>query len=146
MHKAALLLLVTMIGWSQAGCGTSCGKREDPLLWSDGTITERSGVRVYETTPTTATWLHFPSYRRFKLPHGFGTMAPSVDTWVSLAVDRPVSNDGDPQKFATNTAAEVLVTIPDENTLVVENATCENDYYLYVRITDKAAVPADSSQ
>jgi hypothetical protein len=143
MHKAALLLVATIIGWTQVGCGTSCASREDPLLWSDGSTTEQGGVRYYETTPITATWLHFPSHRQFKLPHGLGTTDIAVDAYVSLAVDKPVSNDGDRQKFATGTSAEVLVTIADANTLVVENTTCENDYYLFVRVKDKGTAPVD---
>jgi hypothetical protein len=152
MLKAALLLLATMTAFSQAGCSTSCGKHMDPLLWADGTVRESNGERIYETTPIDAPWLHFPSYRRFKLPHGFGTMNVGIETYLSLDVEQPVASsssdagtdDVSSTKFAATISAEVLTTIADPNTVIIENTTCENAYYVFARITDKSSGSADA--
>lgn len=146
MRNAATLLLVTMSLSTQIGCETSCGERKAPLLWSEGIVTETNGLRSYETTPIDGTWLHFPSYRRFKLPHGFGTKGLSIDAYVSLADDAPASEDDGPSKFAIASSGEVLATLLDDNNVIVENATCENGYYLYVQITEKGAVPAEADR
>jgi hypothetical protein len=144
MHKALISLLATMSPVLLLGCDTSCGKRGEPLLWADGITTTSNGLRSYETTPIDSTWLHFPSYRQFRLPHGLGTRDLAIVAYLSLAVDKPVPADGSAQRFALSTSAEVLATIEDENTVIVENSTCENDYYLFVNITEKAPASADA--
>jgi hypothetical protein len=136
--------LATLSFVSLPGCDTSCGKRGEPLLWADGhTFASPNGLRTYETTPIDASWLHFPSYRRFRLPHGLGTKDVSIEPYVSLAVDRPAA-DGDATRIAVSTAAEVLATIEDENTVIVENTTCENAYYLFVRINEQPTLSEDA--
>lgn len=144
MQKAWIVLSAVLIFASQLGCSTSCGKHEEPLLWADGITSGSDGQRTYRTTPMEGTWLHFPSYRRFRLPHHLGTRDPSIEAYVSLAVDRPVQPDAGGTNFAVSTAAEVLVTIEDENTVVVENTTCENSYYLFVRISEKPGSSVDA--
>ncbi len=144
MHKALISLLAAVSFALLVGCDTSCGKRGEPLLWADG-ITTTNGLRKYETTPIDSTWLHFPSYRRFRLPHGLGTRDTDIVAYLSLAVDKPVPADGgEAQKIALSTSAEVLVAIEDENTVIVENSTCENDYYVFVRVTETAASSTDA--
>jgi hypothetical protein len=121
------------------GCQTSCGHRGNAVLWSDGIVSERNGARIYETTAVRDTWLHFPSYRRFRLPHGFGTKDVSIETYISLAEDAPAADSDEPTKFAVASSGDVLVSIEDDNHVVVENETCENDFYLFVRITDQSS-------
>src|SRR5512147_393338 len=150
MLKASTLLVATVALLSQSGCQTSCGKHADPLLWADGTTRNSNGLRVYETTPLDGVWLSFPSYRDFRLPHGFGTKDVAIEAYLSLGEARPVQTVGDSSKFAIATAAEVLATIPDENSVILENSTCENQYYLFARITERpssssnAGTPADA--
>jgi len=107
-------------------------------LWADGIVSETQGGRVYETTPLNGTWLHFPSYRQFELPHGFGTKDVSIEAYVSLTVAQPAASGVEAQKFVLASSGEVYRTIADENTVIVENGTCENEYYLFVRITDES--------
>jgi hypothetical protein len=144
MQKAWIALSAILICASQLGCQTSCGKHEEPLLWADGITSGPNGQRTYRTTPIDGTWLHFPSYRRFRLPHHLGTRDPSIKAYISLAADRPVLPDAGGTDFALSTAAEVLVTIEDENTVVVENTTCENSYYLFVSISENPSSSADA--
>ncbi|HMA92167.1 MAG TPA: hypothetical protein VKP30_05745 [Polyangiaceae bacterium] len=136
MKRLVLLPLLLTLALMQSGCGTSCGRKEEPQPWADGITREVSGTRVYESTPVDGLWLHFPSYRKFKFVHGFGTKDLSVEAYVSLAEDEPAKT-GDATKVAIASSAEVLATFVDENTVVVENTTCENDYYLFVRISER---------
>lgn len=140
--KRHALLLTVVLALSSFGCGTSCGEKQEPLLWADGVTRQSGGTRIYETTPINGTWLHFPSYRKFSLPHAFGTKDVAIDLYVSLADPEPAKN-AIGTKFETSSSGEALVTIPDENTVVVENTTCENDYYLFARITDRGTLASE---
>lgn len=142
MNRVVLLTLTMTVATLSTGCDTSCGEKKDPLLWADGVTRQVNGVRIYETTPIDGTWLHFPSYRKFELPHGFGTKDIAIDPYVALADPRPAA-DSDAGKFELSSSGDVLVTISDENKVIVENTTCENDYYLFVRITDKSSRPEE---
>lgn len=138
MKRALLLPLLLSSALMQFGCDTSCGRKEAPQPWADGVKREVNGTRVYESTPIDGVWLHFPSYRKFEFVHGFGTKDLSVEAYVSLAEDEP-AKAGDATKFAIASSAEVLATFVDENTVVVENTTCENDYFLFVRISERGS-------
>jgi hypothetical protein len=142
MKRLGSLLLTVLLALPCFGCGTSCGDKKEPLLWAEGITRQAGGTRIYETTPIDGTWLHFPSYRKFSLPHAFGTKDVAIDIYVSLADPEPVKNAVG-AKFETSSSGEALVTIPDESTVIVENTTCENDYYLFVRITDRATLAAN---
>lgn len=132
----SLALSLTLPTALLSGCGTSCGDKRAALLWADGITRQVGETRIYETTPIDGTWLHFPSYRKFELPHGFGTKDVAVDLYVSLADPEPAKH-AEATNFETSSSGEVLVSIPDADTLIVENTTCENDYYLFVRIADR---------
>jgi hypothetical protein len=145
MQTAWIALSATLSLATLFGCDTSCGKHVEPLLWADGvSSTAPSGLRTYATTPIDGTWLHFPSYRRFRLPHGFGNRDVSIQPYISLAVDRPAAVDGGSTNFAIASSGEVLATIEDENNVIVENSTCENTYYLFVSIKENSTATPDA--
>lgn len=141
MRRLGFLLMV-VLALPGFGCGTSCGDKKEPLLWADGVTRQVGTTRIYETTPINGTWLHFPSYRKFLLPHGFGTKDVGIDVYVSLGDPAP-ADDAVGTTFETSSSGEALASIPDEDTVVVENTTCENDYYLFAVITDRGSLASE---
>jgi hypothetical protein len=135
MQKLALSLALAILCPTIAGCETSCGERRDPVLWADGIVFEQDGKETYLTTPVDGKWLHFPSYRQFRLRHGFDTKNIDISAWVSMD-ERPVSKGETepPKEFAVASGNVIVVTELTENDVVVENGTCENDYYILVKL------------
>jgi hypothetical protein len=134
MQKLPLLAALALSGFGLYGCQTSCGEHRDPLLWADGI---KPSKKVYLTTAIDGNWLHFPSYRSYRLPHNFGTKNISVDTYVAFEENPVKSGTTEPStELATASGSVLLVTEVNTNDIVVENGTCENDYYMLVRITD----------
>jgi len=130
--------MLALSGLALQGCQTSCGKSEDPVLWADGVTTTNSGVETYLTTPIDGKWLHFPSYRSFRLPHHFGTTDIALEAWVSFDEHPVTSNASDPPtEFAIAGGNVVVVTELTKDELIVKNSTCENGYYLLARITKR---------
>jgi hypothetical protein len=141
MSKLPLCAAVAFLGLGLYGCQTSCGDKDStPVLWADGIVTGTEGNRVYQTTERRGTWLHFPSYRAFRFPHNFGTDNYEVTAYVSLDDDSPAVSDADgtTEQLAIASGNIVVLNEWTENELVVENGTCENEYYLYLRIEEAA--------
>lgn len=141
MSKLPLCAALAVLGLGLFGCQSSCGESSDPVLWADGITTGTEGSRVYQTTAISDTWLHFPSARAFRFPHNFNTTNITIAAYVSLNEDEPVSADDSepPASFAIASGNVVVLSDVTKNELVVENGTCENNYYLYLRITEAAA-------
>jgi hypothetical protein len=138
MLKRSLFAVLAMLSLGLYGCQTSCADDSEPVAWADGiTSVDKNGHRVYQTTAVDDAWLHFPSHRAFRLHHGFGTKNIGVDAWVSFE-EKPVGRGTSepPADFAIVSGNVLTVTDVTDNEIVVENSTCENDYYMLVRITD----------
>jgi hypothetical protein len=130
----ALVVLLLGTSLTPLGCETSCGDGDsDPVLWVDGSSTTADGTLTYESTPMNGTWLHFPSGRRFRLVHDLGTANLSIQAYLSF---RPQPLGSDPSErgsFVMVSGNVALVSNVTEESLMVENNSCENDYYLFVR-------------
>jgi hypothetical protein len=139
MHKLACSTALALLCPILAGCETSCGEESEPVLWADGIVLEEDGQKTYLSTSVDGKWLHFPSYRRFRLRHGFGTANVLPMAWVSMD-ERPVAKGETdvPKEFAIASGNVIVFTERTENDVVVENGTCENDYYVLVKLTKLA--------
>lgn len=122
---------------SQSSCSACDTSGQDPIDYSQGTT---SG-KVYETSPATGEWLHFPPGRRFRLHHGLGTDQLSVDASVAFSehpLHRPEGGDDAGAWDVGNTSPaagnEVIVERQDADAVQVRNDTCAT-YYLRVVVT-----------
>lgn len=138
MNRWSTFAALALFGFGLYGCQTSCGDHRDPLLWADGihSVT-KSGNPMYQTTAVDDAWLHFPSYRAFRLPHHLGTTNVGIEAYVSFD-EKPVGKgtSDPPNDFAVVSGNLLTVTNLTDQEAVVENSTCENDYYMLVRIVD----------
>jgi len=119
-----------------SGCDTSCDAGESaPIPWAEGrtTVTE-SGSRIYESTPLDGTWLHFPSGRRFSFAHGLGTEYLDVESYLSFRPRPFAEPNEDPGSMVAASGNLVVISESSAEVVTVRNDTCENDYYLFVRI------------
>ncbi len=133
MRSAQLLLLLLLLPF---GCDTSCDAGEsDPIPWAEGRISvTEAGTLIYESTPLDGTWLHFPSGRRFSFPHQLGTEHLQVETYLSFRPRPFAEPDDDPGSMVAASGNLVVISESSAETVTVRNDTCENDYYLWVRI------------
>lgn len=143
MQKLRLLAALALSGFGLYGCQTSCGEQRDPVLWADGITQESGGRCVYQTTAVDGRWLHFPSNRAFRLPHHFGTTNIDIHPYISFE-EKPVSRgtSDPPAELAIVSGNTFTVTEWTEDEIVVENGSCENDYYVFVQITNMDKDPA----
>lgn len=132
----SLLLVLALVSFGLYGCQTSCGEHESPVLWADGiTATSASSV-TYQTTAVDGQWLHFPSYRSFRLPHHFGTKDFKIEAFIATT-DHPVAQGATkiPDEFVLGNGSIATITELTKDELVITNGSCENGYYLFVRLT-----------
>lgn len=137
MNKLRGLLLVLALGAvAITGCQTSCGDHESAVLWAEGTSKTTPTSVTYQTTAVDGQWLHFPSYRSFRLPHHFGTKDFSIEVYVATT-EHPVPKGETqiPDEFILSNGSIATITDFTEDDLVITNGSCENSYYLFVRLT-----------
>lgn len=126
------LWLVPAFGVASSGCETSCGdKGSEPVLYTDGSVVETDGHRVYTTTAFDGVWLHFPSERQFRLRHNLGTEEYTPIAYVALG-STPAASESSGE-FSHAAGNEVVFESLSANELVVRNATC-SEFYLLVRL------------
>ncbi len=129
---AVALWLVPAFGITSSGCETSCGEKGgDPVLYTEGSLEEIDGRRVYSTTSFDGVWLHFPSERQFRLRHNLGTEDYTPVAYVALQPNPAESEDSG--EFAHAAGNEAVFESITADELVVRNATC-SEFYLLVRI------------
>jgi len=128
---------------SSLSCQATCGRSDEaPVLWADGVVEQQGTQQVYVTTPIDHPWLEFPSHRRFLLRHDMGTRDLAVEAYLSYEEQPVPTGDLDPHAFAQAAGNTVLIESVDGNSTTVENDTCEDGYYLWLRLTSKPMPPA----
>lgn len=130
-----------LIFWLASACQNSCGSgNQQPILYVDGKIhTSADGLsRIYESTPFDGEWLHFPSYRRFKLQHNLGTVDYSPQMYIAFG-SNPIPANGDAGDVALASGDVALIENLGSCSMQVLNNTC-SEQYLYVRIQVPVAI------
>ncbi len=138
-QRFRVLLSAVLVLGSELGCQTSCADSDQrQVVWRDGVVTEEGNLRVYQSTAMGDRWLHFPSHRRFRLIHNLS--AVPTDYQALLSYDPlPASDESSRSPSYTEAAGDaVLFSDPTQEGLTVENDTCENDVYLWVRLAAQA--------
>ncbi len=131
--------------WLTTACQTSCGDaNQQPINYADGKTHTEDGLRIYETTPRDGEWLHFPSYRRFKLEHNLKTTAYTPFILIAFS-SHPVASISDASDDVAIASGDVAVIEKiGDNSMIIRNDTC-SEQYLYVKLTAGIDVDAGAN-
>jgi hypothetical protein len=103
------------------GCQPDCGEKQI-ITYEKGTTDPTH--TLYQTSPVTGPWLHFPPLRNYILVHSLRTFP--VEVHVSLAFAESGEN------LATGAGREsVWNIVPDSGAISVTNDSCA-EFYVYV--------------
>ncbi len=141
MRRCLLSCLASMVlTCNLTGCQTSCGPSDQASVrWTEGKVVTRGAERLYRSTPLDGTWLHFPSHRSFRLEHGLRTKDIVIQSYLSYSSNPVPKGSVSPAGFAQAGGEVVVISEVTADAVVLENDTCENDFYLFVNISAPAA-------
>lgn len=135
MTKACLFALVSL----SVGCDglDNCPDGGDPITVSPETTENYQGstdleTLTYYSAPWDAALQEFPPGKKMRFVHDLGFAPPFVWTWVSFTRDGRGTNGGGGGDVTENTGNQGRILCVDAHEIIIENDTCEDDFYIRV--------------
>jgi hypothetical protein len=149
MIKACLFaLLATLSGCSELD---NCPGAGDPIIVSQDTTKDYQGstdleTLTYESAPWDTALQEFPPGTMMRFVHDLGFRPKYVWTWISFTSTG--TNGGDSGDVTENTGNQGRILCVDAHEIIIENDTCEDDFFIRVgaMATGKESTDADVCQ
>jgi hypothetical protein len=133
MTKACLLALLSLL----SACDEldNCPDPGEPITVSAETTKEYRGstdleTLTYESAPWDGPLQHFPPETKLRFVHDLGFRPQYVFSWISFTEHG--THGGEGGDVTENTGNQGRIQCVDAHEIIIENDTCEEDFYIRV--------------